>query len=346
MDYKWKKVGALFLLMILPLSSLHSIASRAGAVFLIIYPGARPNGMGAAFTALADDAIATYYNDGGLGFQEEKNVSLMHVNWLPGLYPGMYYEFLSYVTPLKGGGVFGGHIIYLSTGYTEGIDEKGQVIDTWTTWDASIKVCYSIKLNPKLAVGIGSKYIYSFLAPTRVVRIILKEEGGGGTGTSWAFDGGLLYKMTNRFQIGMALQNIGPHIKYTQKGEADPLPWTLRIGIGIHLITEKNNKLTVLGELTKIVVGILEEFKEIQTDIKKGITYFYQDTWKGIGVEWVLGEMFTGRAGYFWDVIGSRVGFTYGGGINLRGLQLDIGVDAALYDFPTSNYRFSLSYFF
>ena len=49
------------ILLLIPMFLLAPIAkartSQAGAVFLIIYPGARPNGMGAAFTAIADDAL-------------------------------------------------------------------------------------------------------------------------------------------------------------------------------------------------------------------------------------------------------------------------------------------------
>lgn len=319
-------------------------ASEAGAIFLIIYPGARPNGMGAVFTALADDATATYYNDAGLGFQDKNNISLMHANWLPGLFPGMYYEFLSYVHPITGG-VVGGHIIYLTTGETIGMDENGTEISRWTTWDAAVKVCYATKLNPKIAVGVGAKFIYSFLAPTDVVWIVLHERGGG-TGTSWAFDGSVLYIPNKKIQLGLSLQNMGPNISYVEAGKSDPLPWALRFGIAWHILEQETNKLTVSGELTKIVVGILSDLKEVQQNSKKGFTYIYHDTWKGLGIEYVLAKLFSIRVGYFCDEIGRRKGITYGGGLNLKGLKFDIGIDAALYDFPTSNYRFSLGYSF
>jgi hypothetical protein len=318
--------------------------SEAGAIFLIIYPGARPNGMGAVFTALADDAVATYYNDAGLGFQTKQSISLMHANWLPGLYPGMYYEFISYVHPITDG-VVGGHIIYLSTGNTVGMDKEGNPIGEWTTWDASIKISYATKLTKKFAIGVGAKYIYSYLAPADVVWKVLHERGGG-TGTSWAFDGSLLYIMSKKWQLGLSLQNIGPNINYTQKGKSDPLPWTLRFGLAWHIIEDKTSKFTISGEITKIVVGILEDIREIQRDAKEGFTYLYHDTWKGIGAEYILGNIFSARVGYFHDEIGKRIGITYGGGLNLKGLKFDIGVDSALYDFPTTNYRFSLGYSF
>ena len=67
--------------------------SEAGAIFLLIAPGARAGGMGEAQTAVANDAYASYWNPAGLGFLEGKELALMHVNWLPGLADDLYYEF-------------------------------------------------------------------------------------------------------------------------------------------------------------------------------------------------------------------------------------------------------------
>ncbi len=41
--------------------------SQAGVIFLLLPPGARASGMGDAFTSIADDANATYWNPAGLG---------------------------------------------------------------------------------------------------------------------------------------------------------------------------------------------------------------------------------------------------------------------------------------
>ncbi|MDI6840264.1 MAG: hypothetical protein QMD71_05385 [bacterium] len=47
---------------------LHLSFSDCGAQFLLIAPGAKAAAMGSAFTALADDATAIYYNPGALAF--------------------------------------------------------------------------------------------------------------------------------------------------------------------------------------------------------------------------------------------------------------------------------------
>ncbi|MBT6158485.1 MAG: hypothetical protein HOH91_00960, partial [Candidatus Marinimicrobia bacterium] len=61
--------------------------SEAGAIFLLIAPGARAGGMGEAQVAVADDAYASYWNPAGLGFLEGSELAMMHVNWLPNLAP-------------------------------------------------------------------------------------------------------------------------------------------------------------------------------------------------------------------------------------------------------------------
>ena len=133
---KKSMITVVLLLMILILFNiqLQGFTSEAGAIFLTIYPGARPNGMGASFAGLADDALATYYNQGGMAFIESPNFYLMHANWLPGLYPEMYYDFVSFVNPIKGWGTVGGNIIYLTTGETEARDENGNPLEVEGTF--------------------------------------------------------------------------------------------------------------------------------------------------------------------------------------------------------------------
>jgi len=65
--------------------------SEAGAIFLLISPGARAGGMGEAQVAVADDAYATFWNPAGLAFLKGSEMALMHVNWLPNLADDMYY---------------------------------------------------------------------------------------------------------------------------------------------------------------------------------------------------------------------------------------------------------------
>ena len=79
-----KRFGVLIISCFLIFSNLYA-QSEAGAIFLLIAPGARAGGMGEAQVAVANDAYASYWNPAGLGFLEGQELALMHVNWLPGL---------------------------------------------------------------------------------------------------------------------------------------------------------------------------------------------------------------------------------------------------------------------
>ncbi|OYD15088.1 hypothetical protein CH333_06540 [candidate division WOR-3 bacterium JGI_Cruoil_03_44_89] len=316
---------------------LYGAASQAGAIFLAIYPGARPNGMGTCFTAIADDAMATYYNDAGMAFQDETDITFMHANWLPGLYPDMYYEYVGGFHEFPGIGKIGANFIYLTTGTTEAIDQYGNPIPggVFSSFDLAVKLSYATKLYEDLSIGVGGKFIYSYLVPRWIIeRIWGMEQKGGGTGTSWAIDLSVLYKTYfDGLNIGASLQNLGPNISYLESGESDPLPRTLRLGVAYSPIRTQRNKLTITSEITKILVGVTRVVEDE-----------WKDTWKGVGIEYTLSEFLSVRGGYFWDTVGERVGPTFGGGIRFANFEFDIGVDSAIYDFPTDNYRFSLYY--
>ena len=53
---------------------------EAGAIFLLIAPGAGAQGTGEANVARVDDAYASYYNPASLAFQNKISVAGMHVN--------------------------------------------------------------------------------------------------------------------------------------------------------------------------------------------------------------------------------------------------------------------------
>ncbi len=310
-------------------------ASQAGAIFLTIFPGARPSGMGAAFSSIADDATAPFYNPAGLGFQDATAISLMHSNWLTGLYPDMYYEYFGLAHPVKGLGVIGANIIYLTTGETQATDVFGTPLARFRTFDLSAGVSYGVEIREDISIGFGLKFIYSYLAPGWLIAYLYNEPGGG-AGSSWGADAGILYKTPLRgLYLSTVLQNFGPDLRYLEAGDTDPLPRTLRIGASYRLLEEEPNWLIVSGEIISVLVGVTSSFNET-----------FRDAWKCGGVEYTYNGFLSARVGYFNDENGVRKGPTFGGGIKFRDFQFDLGVDSELYEFDTENYRFSVNYSF
>ncbi|MEO0143235.1 MAG: PorV/PorQ family protein [candidate division WOR-3 bacterium] len=323
--------------------SLLSGAQRPGCVFLLIWPGARATAMAGAFSAVVDDATSCYYNPAGLSFIENTIVSLQHVNWLPGLHPDMYYEYGGFVRPWKRG-TFGLHVIYLTTGKTPVINSQGQYLGEYTTFDIAAGIDYGTKLGPNLGFGMGWKFIYSFLVPDWVFKK-MPELGieKGGTGITYGFDAGILYTPVKFISLAGVLQNIGPNISYTEGGSSDPLPYTLRLGLKINTIDSRIVKIIFTTDITKVLVGM---FAQEDKTFMENLSYELKEAWKGFGLEINYYNFVLLRGGYFYDSEGARKGLTFGGGIKAGGFSLDIGVDEAMYEFPTRNRKFSLTYQF
>jgi hypothetical protein len=162
---------------------------EAGAIFLLIAPGAGPQGTGEAQVAKADDAYASYYNPAGLGFLKGSEVTGMHVNWLPNLAPDLYYEFIAYRHHINGLGSFGGHIIYLNLGEQIGMDEFGNPTDNWKSYMGAVAGSFGTHLSETSSIGFNFKVFHQKLAD----QVVAGEEGKGYS-TDFAFDIGYLKK--------------------------------------------------------------------------------------------------------------------------------------------------------
>ncbi|MCK4673178.1 PorV/PorQ family protein [candidate division WOR-3 bacterium] len=330
-------------LMVLLFSTYLFGAQRPGAVFLMIWPGARPTAFSGAFSAVADDATACYYNQAGLAFIENTTVTLQHANWLPGLQPDMYYEYTGVAKPFKIG-TMGFNVIYLTTGKTEVVDEHGTYLGEYTTFDIAVGLNYGFKLNSKTGLGLGWKLIYSYLVPDwvwgRMPGLGIEQ---GGTGITYAFDTGVLYKPFKLLSVAGALQNIGPNISYTESGSSDPLPYTLRMGLKLEPINSNIIRVALIADVTKILVGM---FAQEDNSFFENVQYEFEEAWKSVGLEIDYYNFIKLRGGYFLDKEGERKGFTFGGGVQAGGFSIDVGIDQSIYDFPTTNRKFSFSYCF
>ena len=162
---------------------------EAGAIFLLIAPGAGPAGTGEAQVAKADDAYASYYNPAGLGFLKGTEIAGMHVNWLPNLATDLYYEFIAYRHHIEGLGTLGGHIIYLNLGEQIGMDEFGNPTDNWKSYMGAIAGSFGTQLSETSAIGFNFKVFHQKLSD----QVVAGEEGKGYS-TDFGFDIGYLKK--------------------------------------------------------------------------------------------------------------------------------------------------------
>ncbi len=324
--------------------------SQAAVLFLLISPGARASGMGEAFVAIADDATAAFWNPAGLAFQTNREITLMHCNWLPQLVSDMYYEFIAYRQYFESlGGTLGGNLTFLNMGEQvwtdENTDDQGQpiVLGTFHSWDLAVTLCYATKLTPDLGVGIGMRYIHSHLAP-----IGAGAEKGKGVADGFAVDLGVLYKLpfVRGLSFGANLSNLGPKVTYIDAAQADPIPTNLKIGFAYRVLDMEYNKLVIAVDTNKLlVVRKGDKADEFYKALFSAWTDKKADKLiSSIGAEYVYNNMIFLRAGYYYDEDGKVKYPSFGAGLMYANFRFDFAYVAAEQGHPLSDtMRFSLT---
>ena len=194
------------------------------ASFLDIGAGARAQGMGGAYTALADEADAIYWNPAGLARIEKRQVSLSHAE----LGNGNRHDFLAYAHPTSRA-TLGGAFTYLSYGSVDGRDALGRPTGNYNASDAAAAFAAGVKTD-LLDFGVSVKYLRSHIA---------SSEAQGA-----ALDAGVKRELvvgSGKVQLGATLRNIGPGLKY--EDQRNDLP--LRAAFGAAYRFEKGHSLAV-----------------------------------------------------------------------------------------------------
>ncbi len=148
--------------------TLTSQAVTVGMSFLKLGVGARPVAMGEAFTAVADDANAMFWNPAGMGMMKGMDVSLMFMN----LYGDVTYASGATVFPIerKGRASMGVAAAYLSATDTLR-DEEGRTQGEFSLYDVlKVKPTKYLYLGLVLQhLGTPRRFIYDIeFAPTTV----------------------------------------------------------------------------------------------------------------------------------------------------------------------------------
>ena len=239
--------GLLLITLVNPVFSV----GEAGAIFLLIAPGARAGGLGEAQVAVTNDAYASYWNPAGLGFLKGQELSLMYVpEWLPGFnLDDMYYSFAAYRKHYPYLGTIGGHIIFLSLGEQTRTDEAANYLGTFSSYMAAFTISYSALLSDNRSFGLNAKVFHQQLTDLGA-----GAEKGKGYSTDFGFDIGYMHKefLSQRLDLGLTITNIGPKVSFIDPAQADPQPTNFTLGFNYRLIDEQYNKLNIIYDVDKL----------------------------------------------------------------------------------------------
>lgn len=180
---------------------------ESGAQFLKIGVGAKACALGEAFVGIANDPTTIYWNPAGLTQLDNIEILATYNFWLL----DMSYQNISASFKTSFGSL-GVAVGYSSSGNISKF-ENFQKTGEYNAYDAVVNIGYALDFN-RLSLGIGVKYIHQ------------KIEDYNASG--FAVDFGLLYKLSEEtilrnLQLGFAVQNLGPKIKFIEKAEALPL---------------------------------------------------------------------------------------------------------------------------
>ena len=133
-----------------------SKAGTSAAPFLSIGVGARAIGMGEAYVGISNDALALYWNPGGLVFTEGVSFTTTHTEW----FAGISHDFVGIAVPI-GNGTIGASATFLMSDeieITTLLEPEGTGV-YYDATDVSIGITYAHNLLNRFSVGITGKYI-------------------------------------------------------------------------------------------------------------------------------------------------------------------------------------------
>lgn len=197
------------------LSAGPALATETGttALPLLQLPqGGRPTGMGGAYTAVADDVNALWWNPAGMARSKKTEMTFSHTAFVE----DVKTEHVAFSRPMRLlKGSVGTSLTYMSVPGIEGYDAAGKSVGNLTANSYAVSLGYAAFMVPgQLAFGVSGKYLGQTLATQK--------------GTGVAADFGVQFKQ-DKLGAGVSVQNVGPSFKIGN--DSNPLPTTLRAGV-------------------------------------------------------------------------------------------------------------------
>ncbi len=231
-------------------------AGNSAAEFLLIGAGARAAGMGGAFSAVSEGAVASYWNPAGLTSVENSEVLLSHFAW----YQDMTVEYGAYARQMSDQATLAASVTYFNYGAIEGFDLTGLPTGEISAYDLAAAVSFAYRPQDRLSLGFTGK--------------IVNQKLDDISGTTFAIDLGTKYDF-GRLAIAGVLTNLGPDISFDDVSEN--LPAAGRLGVAGYPVEDR---LLLSADIEKRFHGetILHQGLEFnyngQYYLRSGYSYF------------------------------------------------------------------------
>ncbi len=264
------------------------------AQFLKIGVSARAAGMGHAYTAVANDATAIYWNPAGMVELTRTEVTLNSVVWPADM--DLYFAGAVFTTPYFPG-TFGisARALTMDPQEERTIYQPEGTNRFFDAGDMSFGLSYAMYFTDRFSAGLTTHFIHMGLADRSEETI--------------AVDFGLLYRIgIQGMKLGMMIQSLGGEVNFDDR--SSKLPTLFRVGLSVDAYRRGAHALLASGEFSH------------PADNKERMN---------VGMEYVFNQFFYLRGGY--NINYDTEGLAWGVGFRIDTSQTsDIGLDYAWED--------------
>lgn len=342
--------------------------------FLMIAPDARSAGMGDIGSCSSADANSQHHNPSKYVFNKSKfGISFSYSPWLTSLSKslGIHMAYLSTFWKITDMDAIAFSLRYFHLGTIDFTDEYGQVYASPSPNEFAIDFTYARKLTDVFSMALTPRFIYS-----NITAGIDRNSASGKAGLAGAADLSLCYEQDFRtkglenstVRLGVNISNMGNKMTYSSNASPDArdfLPANLKIGLSYTMDFDSYNKLSILGEMNKLLVptppkwatdtsnnryiykgknnkvsaaqGIFQSFYDAPEGFREEM---YEIAW-AFGLEYSYNNLLFVRTGGFFEskYKGNRKYLTFGAGLHYNIFQIDIS-----YLFSISNQHHPLEH--
>jgi hypothetical protein len=236
------------------------------AEFLLLGAGARGAALGGAFTAIANDVSALYYNPAGAAFMSRPGFMVGTYNYVA----DTRYSWGGLAFPFSGGA----RVVGVQIGTFGFKDQPVYTVDqpegngaVYSVSETFVGGTYAENFSDRFSAGLTFKFISDNL--------------GDAHGNAFALDFGTNFHASlsgHPVKFSFVLSNLGTNIDYSGQGlnvdaprdsltgqpnvpnlpqpsefrtKAFPLPTTFRVGLSYDILTASSSRLTVLGDFNQ-----------------------------------------------------------------------------------------------
>lgn len=277
-----KRIAILLAILLVVPSAVPTAANAAGFAkvgtfggqFLKIGTSARATAMGSAFTGVADDATAVFWNPSGLVNIRGNEVSVNHVVWAADT---KLSSAIVAFNPRTIPGTFAVSIrsYWMDPSLVRTAYNQAGTGETFDAGDLSLGLSYARFFTDKFSAGFTLNYLHMGLAETAV--------------NTGSLDFGIMYRIgVKDLKLGMTIQNLGGNFTFDER--ESKLPLTFKVGASFNAWKNERQRAT-----------LAVEFQHPSDNLERA----------NVGLEYAMNEMFFVRSGYHinYDSDGAAFGF-------------------------------------